>query len=66
MNSARNGTGQPIEPKVRECVKSTDGRIWWIDEAHPNTNARYAVCRAVERGFLTHTAIWARAELSPL
>jgi hypothetical protein len=53
------------KPTARDTHRSPDGRVWWIAEGHPQTNKEWAVCRLVENGFLTHTAIWARKDLTP-
>jgi hypothetical protein len=45
---------------------SPDGRIWWIDEAHPQTSKEFVVARVVEGGRLMHTALWGREELTPI
>jgi len=55
--------GGPKSPRVSECYRSADGRIWWIDEGHPETNGDKCVCRVVERGYLMHTAVHSRKEL---
>jgi hypothetical protein len=56
--AARNT--KPISPIYR----SFDGRLWWVDETHPQTSQGMAVCRAVERGTLQHTCIWDRKLLT--
>jgi hypothetical protein len=39
------------------------GRVWWIDESHPETDEKCVVCRAVEHGILRHTAVMSRSDL---
>ena len=45
-----------------------DGRFWWIDEVHPITDDRVAVCREVNthngHTYLGHTAIISRKLLA--
>jgi hypothetical protein len=57
---------QAIEEQrhARIIHRSADGREWWIDEGHPDTNVDWCICRAVEHGFLMHTVIWARNDLT--
>lgn len=63
---APNRHMQPKSPRINECYRSADGRVWWINEGHPDTSAEYGICREVVRGYLMHTAIWARKDLTPL
>jgi len=45
---------------------SSDGRHWWVDEAHPLTDERCAVCRELVSGHLMHTSVRSRHELKPV
>ena len=54
-------------------VYEYDGRLWVVDDTHPQTNGQSAVCRAfiptsaemdgVVRGYLDHTAVLDWTEL---
>jgi hypothetical protein len=50
----------------RAVYRDQNGRIWWINESHPNTDAVFAVARHVENGWRTHTAIVDRRELTEI
>lgn len=49
-----------------ERVRYTShGRVWWINEGHPDTDKDFCVCRTIDDGGnLGHTAIIARKELT--
>jgi hypothetical protein len=51
------------EPIMRRIHKTADKREWLIIESHPLTDEQHCVCRAIENGYLRHTAIIARADL---
>lgn len=55
-----------IKPVIRKLHKSADGRTWWIDEGHPDTNKTMVIARSVENGKLVHTGIWARSLLTAI
>jgi hypothetical protein len=42
-----------------------DGRVYWLDEQHPDTGMAHVVCRVVEGKKLGHTSVRTRADLKP-
>jgi hypothetical protein len=49
-----------------KIVLHTDrvGRIYWIDENHPSSDADHVMCRVVEGDMLKHSTIRSRADLT--
>lgn len=53
-------------PAPSPIYRTEDGREWWIDESHPQTDAIVAFVRAVEHGSLTHSTVISRARLTKI